>query len=48
MDKECRMTAKEINRLSEWLKLKGVTEEGIEECIRYIYNAEENEETDFE
>ena len=30
------MSAKEIARLSEWLKSRGKTEEEIAECIRYI------------
>lgn len=30
------MSAKEILRLTEWLKSRGKTEEEIAECLRYI------------
>lgn len=30
------MSEKEMQRLAEWLKLKGKTEEEVSECIYYI------------
>ena len=34
------MTATEMARLSDWLKLKGMTAEDAIECIRFIANGD--------
>lgn len=35
-DKENDMSLKQIFRLSEWLKIKGLTAEDLQECLFYI------------
>ena len=40
MTQEVHMTATEMARLSDWLKLKGMTAEDAIECIHFIANGD--------
>lgn len=40
MDEDMSMTAKEVNRLADWLKAHGHTAEEILECVKYITGTE--------
>ena len=45
MSGDCSMTATEMSRLKEWLKLKGVSAEEILDCIDYIAYGKQVKET---
>ena len=42
---DCSMTATEMSRLKEWLKMKGVSAEEILDCIDYIAYGKQVKET---